>query len=335
MTQFRVGYLEGISKCSDNFCSLGIDNYDLLITASSWDSRSVAITEANDLKANYAFLLTYTHNDNEGLQDNNDIILEKFLKKKCKHVKTITHNSRQIEELWMILLEYIKAVYLKIGHSIRVCLDLTSFPRYCALATLAILIKAGLARHVTYIYSEGIYEHSESPELVFHEGKWKAIPIPYFEAHYDLNKKTFYLLSVGFEGTSTMRVISRDDPDRVSILFPNPGVKPEYVIKAKEENAELIDEYMVPSDQIIDASAGDAIEAWEKLHRNNLERPESENTFYLCCGTKPHSLALALHAMCNNYATVLYYVPDAHKAIKVKPAGKFWRYDIKDLSALP
>ena len=44
------------------------------------------------------------------------------------------------------------------------------------------------------------------------------------------------LVSVGFEGTKTLRMVTRAEPDRVSMLFPDPPVQPRYVARAAENN---------------------------------------------------------------------------------------------------
>ncbi|MBT5472025.1 MAG: hypothetical protein HOK41_15595 [Nitrospina sp.] len=131
-----------------------------------------------------------------------------------------------------------------------------------------------------------------------------------------------------------MRVINIEDPDRISVLLPKPGVIPKYSSKAKEENSELLRNIRMPQKEIICSRAGDAIEAWMKLEKASLEKPQSENTYYLCSGTKPHSLALGLRALCLGFPTVLYNVPEKHRVIDVEPSGAFWLYSIKDLSAL-
>ena len=86
--------------------------------------------------------------------------------------------------------------------------------------------------------------------------------------------------------------------------------------------------------QIVRAPAGDAVKAWKQLDDAGLERPTEENTYYLCSGTKPHALALGLRAMVLEYPTVLYNIPDEHKVTKTIPRGRYWRYDITDVTSI-
>ena len=158
--------------------------------------------------------------------------------------------------------------------------------------------------------------------------------MPGLEGEYDPAKARFYLLSVGFEGAKTLRVVTRADPDRVSVLFPEPGYFPEYSKRTRIDNDALLRRFRVPRDQVVCATAADAIGAWEALHRNNVERPDLENSYYLCCGTKPHSIALALRAAALRTPAVVYNVPEEHKVVQIRAAGLYWRFNI-ELTSFP
>jgi hypothetical protein len=142
-------------------------------------------------------------------------------------------------------------------------------------------------------------------------------------------------VSVGFEGPKTLRAVTRADPDRVSLLFPSPGILPAYVEITRRSNEELVQEYRIPKVQIVEAPAADVIGAWKALDAASLDRPEAENSYYLCCGTKPHAVALALRAIALEYPAVLYNLPEEHKVHETEPAGTFWRFDIRDVTAVP
>jgi hypothetical protein len=196
----------------------------------------------------------------------------------------------------------------------------------------------GLAQTVTVLYAEGKYGQAPVPltmDYPFTVGHWQALPIPFLFGHAFPTKKKHFIVSVGFEGRRTARVLSKEDPDRVSILFPKPGVRKGYVEQAWERNSETIKEYRIPKSNIINAPAGDAIAVWKSLAEARLERPGLEEVSYLCCGTKPHSLGMALRAACLDFPTVLYNRPEAHSFVDVSPTGVYWQYDIRDLSSFP
>jgi hypothetical protein len=143
-----------------------------------------------------------------------------------------------------------------------------------------------------------------------------------------------YLVSVGFEGDKTLRAVSRADPDKVSILFAKPGVRPEYEALAAEANRDLMREFLVPKSRILNAPASDAIATWQTIATSRVHPEDSENSLYLCCGTKPHALALALNAIALGHPAVLYNVPEEHHVHTTGPGENFWTYEIRDVTAL-
>lgn len=311
------------------------DQFDLLMLTSSWDRRSICIAHAADIRSNYSTLLLFDKRDRVGLRDNHDRVLLEFCNSHAQITKEIKGRSSDISNVWSQLLQAIHNVKKEIGKPLKVCIDISACPRVYFLAILGTSLKMGLAESITFFYSEGIYSPNDTTQdYVFYDGHWETIPIPSLEGICDPGKKKYYLISVGFEGVKTMRVIRREDPDRISILFPEPGVLPDYVEIARKANRELVSEFRVPETQIVKAAAGDAIGAWRELERASVEKVQEENTYYLCSGTKPHALALGLRALVLEYPTVLYNVPDEHKIIDTRPSGTYWRYDIKDLASI-
>jgi hypothetical protein len=163
-------------------------------------------------------------------------------------------------------------------------------------------------------------------------GEWDTVPIPFLEGRRAPGKKKYVIVSIGFEGSKTLRVLAREDPDRISVLLPDPGSKPGYPAIAEEKNKPLVEMYNVPPDQIVRTNAADAISAWRELGQAALERPEGENTYYLSCGTKAHALGMALRAVCLEFPCVLYNVPERHNYVQVTPTGQYWTFQIRDLS---
>jgi hypothetical protein len=147
-------------------------------------------------------------------------------------------------------------------------------------------------------------------------------------------KRKAFIVSVGFEGVKTARVLSKEDPDRVSLIYPIPGVRPEYEALSLECNAATAEEYGVRENSILRVHAADAVGVWKALGTRALDCAEEE-TYYLCCGTKPHALGMALRALCLKFPTVLYNVPETHTFVEVNPNGVFWRFDLRDVSAMP
>jgi hypothetical protein len=213
---------------------------------------------------------------------------------------------------------------------------LSASTRYYSLGLLAYGIGQGLVREVSFVYSEATYHDPDSGRTseVFTTGRWETVAVPPLLGDYDPEKGRHYHVCLGFEGSKTLRVVTKAEPDHVSILFPDPGYEPGYVETTSKNNSQLLEEFSVAESRIVRARAGDAIAAWRAMGANDLDDPNKYNTYYVCCGTKPHSLALALRAMAMGYPTVLYNKPDRHRESIINPSGTYWRFDIVDLSAV-
>ena len=269
------------------------------------------------------------------MRDEHDRIMLEFCRNRSGRVALLRGGSTNLSEIWTQLREEIWRVYRELRRPIRVFIDSSTCPRYYALAVLATSIGGGLASRVSLFYAEGRYpDPDHEPEIAFTGERSQSVAVPGLEGTYDPDKDRFYLIAVGFEGWKTLRTVAQADPDRVSVLFPSPGTQPGYEDRTRNDNEPLFRGYRIPHTQIIKAPAGDAIAAWEALSEAALERPEAENTCFLCCGTKAHAVGLGLRAMVARYPAVLYNLPDEHKVVPIEASGRYWLFEVRDVTAL-
>ena len=280
-----------------------------------------------------AIPIFFSAKDKAGLRDKHDIVISDYCHSVAESTKPLTGSAIDVKTMWEVLYSNVISMLKSLRRPLRILIDISTFPRFYFGALCAMGIKMGLCESLTLFYAEGEYPITlPKQEIAFTGGNWLTIPIPGLVGEYDPGKSRFYMVSIGFEGWKTLRVVSRADPERVSILFPEPGFNESYVERTITNNQDLFDQYRIPPEQVVKAHAGDAIGAWKALSLEKLERPATENTFYLCCGTKPHSLALVLRAIVLGYPSVLYNLPGEHMVIETQPNGRFWRYDIKDIT---
>jgi hypothetical protein len=310
-----------------------------MILCPSWDTRCISITESESTTAELSIVLLFTQKDGLGLRKKHDAAVLQFAENHSKRVVIIEGNSVDVAGMWARLRESVLLFRDQIRRPLRVLIDISTCPRYYALALMAVALGTGVGKTVTMFYCEGVYDDGAKTEAEKHEiftgGEWRPVAVPGLFGDWEPFKKRFYLASLGFEGAKTLRAIGKADPDRVGVLLPDPGIRPDYPAKTMHANAELFTQYTVPANSVVRAPAGDAIAAWKAMGESEgLERPLEENAYYTCAGTKPHSVALALRAIVLGYPTVLYNLPDSHKVTRILPAGKFWRFELQDLSSL-
>jgi hypothetical protein len=334
VSEFRVGATAAQSCQSSDADELYTGHYDLLICFSGWDERAISILDAKTISASLAVLVTFEEKDETGYRDKHDAALEAFLPSVAPRVARLIPSVARVEDVWEELRDVVAREYLTQNRSLKIAIDSSVCPRYITLALLAFGLNGAVAEQVDVFYAEGLYpEKPALAEVAFTVGLWRTIPIPGLEGRFHPSSTRYYLISVGFEGHKTLRVVNTADPDRISILLPDPGTHPDYVDRTLADNVDLLTTYRVPATQMIHSAAGDAIGAWKALAEADLERFDSENVHYLCSGTKAHSVALALRALTRRGGAVLYNVPERYSPIVVKPSGKYWKYTIQNLSA--
>ena len=337
VSEFRSGTTAARSLSSASVNEVYRGTHDLLICVSGWDARATSIIEAQNLRADAAWLITFREKDESGYRERNDESLRGFLRNIADTVIEISPSAGEIEKAWEDLRVRLLQLYFQKNRALRIAIDSSACPRYISLALLALALDGAIARELHIYYAEGWYpERPEVAEIAFTLGPWRTIHVPGMEGTYSPGSSRFYLIALGFEGHKTLRVVNTADPDRISVLLPDPGTHPQYTARTLEDNRDLLDVYNVPEGQIVRAAAGDAVGAWLALANAGVERFDQENVHYLCSGTKAHSLALGLRALTTAHrAAVLYNVPERYSPVIVEPAGKYWSYSITNLGAPP
>jgi hypothetical protein len=336
MTEHQQSHLRATSKSSDEVAHLFDGHFDLMVLFPSWDGRCICIDQADKLTADNAIIFDFTHKGTLGLREKHDPIVRAYATRATGKALHVTGKSEDLAQLWEQLREQVLRVYLEMGRPLNVFIDLSSSPRYYSLGLLAYGIGQGIVKEASFLYAEATYKDPTSGQLLetFTTGRWETVTVPQLLGSFDPEKRRHYHISLGFEGPKTLRVVTRAEPDHVSALFPDPGYDPSYLETTTRNNADLLEQFGVVEERIVRAPAGDAIAAWRLMEGRNLDVPERFNTYYVCSGTKPHSLALALRAMALGYPTVLYNKPGRHRESLIDPSGRFWRFDIVDVSAI-
>jgi hypothetical protein len=220
---------------------------------------------------------------------------------------------------------------------VKVFFDMSTASRYYVLSTLATTLRSGIVSDFVFFYPEGKYraaETEQSEKGIFSGGKWETVAIPGLNGEFFTGKPYSLLVSIGFEGAKTLRVVNKLEPSHVSVLIPSPGFSEEYAKETIEQNRRLIDDFVRTADDTMYAEAGNLVDALRKLQESKQQYAEQQNLVFLCCGTKPHSLALGIRAFEMETPLVYYNRPSIHIENATVATGKYWRYHIRDLSVM-
>jgi hypothetical protein len=295
----------------------------------------MCFTESNSINVDHSIALLFRRVDEIGLREFHDDKIKKYLSMNSNKVTEIKEESTNVTALWTALkakiLDYIS---LK-PTPIKVLIDSSTIPKYFLCAILGLLVKNKIAKEITIIYTEGKYpDGNGNGETMFTGALWNTVSIDALEGEYFGGRQKNYLVSVGFEGDKIMRSVLKADPDKVSILLPNPGFQSDYVKRTLRNNLRLREKYCISKQYMISAHAGDAIQAWKVLNTYAKNDLNSDNLHYLCCGTKPHAIGMALSAISLSSPCLLYNIPDEHKVVNIVSNGNYWKYIFRDITIL-
>jgi hypothetical protein len=337
--RFRQGHIFGESRKSTDIFKLVRGEFDAGLFSPSWDHRSDLVTSCDALSVRFALVLNFTTKDEFGHQLQHRKSLSEFLTSHAGEVKEVIGDSIRIQSLWLELWGSFQLIAHQVGRPLRLFVDLSTCPRYLALGLIAGALRTGIASSITVLYAEGEYTPSVAlpalSDYSFSVGQWQTVVVPFLEGQINPRRPRMFIVSLGFEAAKTSRVLATQDPHRVCMLYPIPGVIPTYTDEVLKRNEPLLERFQVCEKDILYSHASDAIAAWKALDTSRLEDFSAEDIYYLCCGPKPHALAFALRAICLGRPAVLYNIPERHSFVNVVPTGTYWRFDINDNSALP
>lgn len=334
MTEFRRAWLHAVSEEGDTPSELIGGHYDLLVTTASWDSRCLCLVDC-DLTADSGVGVFFSNRGEGTLRDAHDPKIEEFLDRAAQKSMRVQRGSDELDDLWADLWKAVTDAADASRRPLRVLLDLSTCPRYFAMALIAAGFRSHLVGELIVFYADGKYppRTHEDPHEPFTYGRWSTVPVPLLEGQADPGLPRHYVVSVGFEGSKTVRAVSSEGADNVTVVFPRPGVIAEYEKRTMEENEILLEDFGIGEDEVIFAPAGDAVATWRALAQHR-ERWTCDDAFYLPAGTKPHSIGMALDAMLGGDVSVMYAKPATHKESAIEPLGHYWRFTIRDLTAL-
>lgn len=295
--------------------------YDLVLAAGTWDSRCTAMTHSEGLRTEHSAIIHYADKGAGCWTKQNTKAIESFLKAHSSQAPVaIDIDSFQALTAWDHLRSHIISVYNLIGRPLRVLLDLASIPRFLSLAVLGFGMRSGLLHSFDVVYasttsysapvqSPGDFTDASSG---FTSGHWRAMPVLGLGIGGRGRGRNHLMVSVGFEGAKTRKLVDVLEPDELSLLVAgSPGNQLyEYAL---EQNRSLCDKYLVGNDSVIGGPIFGMLET-TKIVRSYLNCFVSESTevSVLVTGPKPHALALALVALQHPIANYYYALPDRH-----------------------
>lgn len=336
VSTFDDRHLSGISLRSTAVNQLITGQYDYALLGSSWDQRCVVVTDA-EFATRVLQLFLPANRGSSGLRGNHDLLLSEFSSQVAAELDVVEGRSEDLDSIFEQIQAKILEVRKLLDRPIRMLVDLSAVPRYFTLGAIALGLNESVADQVHALYSEAIYGEVFSSVAVpvpEHTASWEAVAVPRLEGDWYPTHIRHLLISVGFEPSKAARLADRWDADQFTVLFPAPGVRPEYEKRATEANSGWMRQFGIGPDRIISASPTDAISVWSASSKSGLIDSRTENVYALLCGSKPQSLGVALYSLARERPAVMYVRPTVHREADIRSNGVSWLYKMRDRTVI-
>jgi hypothetical protein len=236
--------------------------------------------------------------------------------------------SADLQANWIRVRAELGRLYRTKTRPLRVAVDLNSVPRYLSLALLGYGARSGLIEACEFVYSSALrYSPTAEGSPVFTAGNWEPFSIPAVSSGAPGSSKSHLIVSAGFEGLGTRRLVNALEPDLLSVVVAA-GVSREHTDAALNNNAGLVADFLMTGEQVIECPALDVSASIERIAEVSLPTkapapggPETYSSFLLC-GPKTVALAMALIALDTPIAHVYYVAPEKHVEHDVAAYGE-------------
>lgn len=304
------------------------DKYDLAVVFNSFDSRSL---EYSNLFSNkpfkYSIIISFQSDKVQKRQN---------LQKHLQYMEVLSNNHPIVIEDIDIFdyhknLNHIFSIIPSetIGLKSKWFIDISGVP---TIYTIAILKKMRMTFPTPELHClnvSGEYKSDVPTHKQFTGGYSREIYVPYYSGNPDFSKPWRYVFLLGWEGTRSLSVLKKCEPDFVDVVITNPGYKDGYEKRVLENNKSFLFECRVSEDNYIEVDAGNPVQLIREIESIYNKTKRQFNICIVPLGVKPHGLGAGLFGCINNDVSVMYHVPKKYKLHEIERGKYIWLYKIK------
>lgn len=164
----------------------------------------------------------------------------------------------------------------------------------------------------------------------FTEGGWDAVQVPYLQGIFQASRPRHAMIAMGADAANVDRLVSRYDPDYLTLVCPIPGVNPQIQRMTQESIDKIARNY--PATMTVNINPFSVIQSMRCFTDETELRHNTRDLIFFALGTKPHSLGMTLAAFLSGTPQVVFRVPRKYAERKNTANGFSWLYNIRDLS---
>lgn len=301
---------------------------DVLLTGASWDSRCVANLDVTFDGLSQVHVLTFEDPGSNGQAIKNLDEMIEWSRSQRLPISQQLLIPRSSAENWKAVRSSLIRAYEDLKRPITVAIDLNSVPRYISLSVLGFGAKSGIVESCVAIYSSATgYVYSSGNTERFTNGEWMPVSVGLLSSGGSPSGLSHMIVSAGFEGASTRRLVAALEPDRVSVIFAE-GIIPRQADVSRRENVLLAEDYSLGVEDIyvtdgldVRATIGTLADIVSRGSTTS-ENAAPEFTSFVLSGPKTIALAMGIVALDQPISHVYYPQPDSHAEADVLGVGE-------------
>ncbi len=322
------------------------DAFDLAVVVASWDSRCLEVTKL-PITAKRVLLVDFKNKGETGRSNKHKNHLSSWAESIAEYVSECEIDSLAVADSVRV---WKNTLSKETRPGDRIFVDVSSFPKSHMLTLFGILLRATIIKDISLFYAEADYvlEPVSSPVVTVSDdgtltlasrtasgfsltsGAWSTMTIPYLDGLSSPERPRHMLVSLGGEGVKTQALLEQYEPEVVSLIYPVPGISERYDQIARYENSVVGARFKERIASSVDCPYGSAGEVFRYCCDSYINN-DSEDVYFLCCGSKPHAIGLALAVRVLNGPTLVVRVPTSYMERNNPPTGASYLYSIRKI----
>lgn len=308
--------------------------YDFALLAGSWDARSTMVTHSEVLIGDALVLTLPVGMYSDRQQAYQASVLEFAKRHSANSTEFDATRAQPFSTLRRVAAELVASAK-RAARPLRLLVDLAGTSRYASLGILGWSLRTGLAAEVDFTYGASTgyapIEERDQEDYVFRSGQWLPTAIPGLGRSPQPGARQRLIVSAGFEGRRTRRLVDLLEPDEIVVVSSDsPSEANNAVLK---EQCKLLEgalpptrfsELRVPLDEV------DVAAYQIQSLSSNADSPidGSRANSILLTGPKSTSLACAIAALRSDITNVFYVQSERHEEVDVLGVSTYFRFTV-------
>lgn len=322
-----------VHTSSSKRANLARDWYDIALVAGSWDSRSLVFADSS-LAVGLTIVLTLSPDlYSEHAQENQLKTLRHAADVSSKVVQLEADRKSPMATLRAVV-HNIREKSAELRRPVRLLVDLSAVSRFVSLGVMASTFRDSSVVEIDFLYATATEYGRPLSDMrdgyIFRSGDWLPTAIPGLGSTGSLGKKQHLLVSAGFEGRRTRRLMDLLEPDYVTLFASTSEIQINNDILDSQlsllRNAvppNRFDEYQVPI-----ASVEEMLTQSAQTIQPSKPGDREKSHSILLAGPKTASLGLAILALRGGVTNVFYVQSERHEEVDVVSVDQYLRYTV-------